>query len=127
MSPCASRNSVSTRFRSSRYGNFKALRSRLVFNVEDVPIVTSTAISFFIDAAKRAREFDGDAVLSAPTDLLRKSLKILDLHTFFLTFDNDDAAIAHFKAAALDDTVVPGSATSPTPGWREKLRGWLKG
>ena len=44
-------------------GNFKGLRSRLVFNVEDIPIVTSTAISFFIDTAKRAREFDGDAVL----------------------------------------------------------------
>ena len=108
-------------------GNFKGLRSRLVFNVEDIPIVTSTAISFFIDTAKRAREFDGDAVLSAPTDLLRKSLQILDLHKFFLIFDDDDAAIAHFAEADLDDTVVPGNATPPAPDWREKFRFWKKG
>ena len=63
---------------------FKGLRTRIVFNVADVPMVTSSAISFFIDAAKRAREFDGDAVLSAPTDLLKKSLRVLDLHKFFL-------------------------------------------
>jgi len=105
---------------------FKGLRTRIVFNVQDVPMVTSTAISFFIDSAKRAREFNGDAVLSAPTDLLRKSLQILDLHRFFLIFDNDDDAIAHFQEVALDDTVVPENVTPPAADWREKLRFWKK-
>ena len=52
---------------------------RLVFNLSGVEIVTSTAISFLIDAAKRTRKLGCDAVLSQPTRLLQTSLRSLEI------------------------------------------------
>ena len=83
---------------------FKTMRVRIVINLKHVEIVTSTMISFLIDAAKRTRNYGGDAVLTNPTRLLKSSLKALDILDFFKIFDDDAAAVAHFRDAALDDT-----------------------
>ncbi|MHC4956546.1 MAG: STAS domain-containing protein [Planctomycetota bacterium] len=72
--------------------------SRLVFNLSGLDIVTSTAISFLIDAAKRARKMGGDAVLSQPTRLLQTSLNSLDIGDYFQSFESDADAVAHFRA-----------------------------
>jgi len=105
-------------------GLFKSLRTRIVFNLSGVPIVTSSTIAFLIDTAKRARHHNGDAVISEPSDLLRKSLKVLKLDEFFRIFETDDQAIAHFQDLALDDTVE--SLPPPPDDWREKLKFWRK-
>lgn len=103
---------------------FQSLRTHIVFNFSQVPIVTSSTISFLIDTAKRARNHDGDVVLSAPSSLLRKSLKVLQLESFFHIFESDEEAIAHFRELALDDTVE--SLPPPPDDWREKLKFWRK-
>ena len=43
------------------------------FDLSGMEIVTSTGVSFLIDAAKRTRGLGGDVVLSNPTRLLKAS------------------------------------------------------
>ena len=105
---------------------FKGLRTRIVFNLSGVPMVTSSAISFLIDAAQRARRHGGDAVISEPTELLRKSLKVLDLDRFFEIFDEEAHAVTHFREIDLEDTARPGELPQPMKDWREKLKFWRK-
>jgi len=105
---------------------FKSMRTRIVINLSGVPIVTSTAISFLVTAAQRARKHGGDAVVSEPTKLLRKSLKLLDLDRFFEIFDEDAQAVTHFKEIDLEDTARPGELPEPMKDWRDKLKFWRK-
>ena len=81
-------------------GILEHLRKQIVINVSGMEIVTSTAISFLIDAAKRTRKLGGDAVLSQPPRLLLSSLKSLGAGEHFATFDSDDAALEHFRHVA---------------------------
>ena len=76
---------------------FETLRVRLVINLEGVEIVTSTAISFLIDAAKRTRKHGGDAVLSEPTKLLRKTLATVGIGNYLEMFDSNEAGVAYFR------------------------------
>jgi len=86
---------------------FMTLRSNFVFNFASADLVTSTGISFLLDAAKRARALGGDAVLSNPPRLLMQSLKMLKIGDHFKTFPDDERAIWHFRDRDLDDTHVP--------------------
>ena len=103
-------------------GLMEHLRTRLVFNVSGLEIVTSTAISFLLDAAKRTRKFGGDAVLTEAPQLLMKSLRSLDVGDYFQTFDSDDAALAHFKRFAEEAE----SSASAADGREEKQRPWWR-
>lgn len=86
---------------------FKTLRIYLVFNFSDMELVTSTGISFLIDAAKRARALGGDAVLCNPPRLLVQSLKALRIGDHFKTFPDDQRAVWYFRDRDLDDTQSP--------------------
>ena len=86
---------------------FKTMRSKFVFNFASTELVTSTGISFLIDAAKRARALGGDAVLCNPPRLLVQSLKMLRIGDHFETFPDDERAVWHFRDRDLDDTHVP--------------------
>jgi len=103
-------------------GLMEHLRTRLVFNVSGLEIVTSTAISFLLDAAQRTRKFGGDAVLSEAPNLLMKSLRSLDVGDYFQTFDSDDEALAHFKRLAEE---AESSARAADSG-EEKQRPWWR-
>jgi len=84
----------------------KALRIRVVFNLSEMEVVTSTAIAFLVDAAKRLRRLGGDAVLSEAPRLLQRTLTALRIQDFFFLFASDDRAVHHFRAANLGDTDV---------------------
>jgi len=104
-------------------GLLEQLQKRLVFNVSGMEIVTSTAISFLIDAAKRTRKLGGDAVLSEAPRLLMSSLRSLDVGEYFRTFESDQDALAHFRElagqaeAGAEDEQQGDSGTRP-PWWK---------
>jgi anti-anti-sigma factor len=100
----------------------KVLRVRLVFDLSGMEIVTSTAVSFLIDAAKRTRELGGDAVLSSPTRLLQGTLKSLKIDDFFQVFPTSKEAVWYFRDRELDDTQIPEAPDpAPRPGWIARL------
>jgi len=98
----------------------EVLRVRLVFDLSGMEIVTSTGVSFLIDAAKRTRELGGDVVLSNPTRLLQGTLKSLKIDDFFRVFPTREKAVWYFRDRELDDTQVP-EAPAPRRGWLSRL------
>ncbi len=98
----------------------KVLRVRLVFDLSGMEIVTSTGVSFLIDAARRTRELGGDVVLSNPTRLLQGTLKSLKIADYFKVFPNSKEAVWYFRDRELDDTRVP-EAPAPRRGWFSRL------
>lgn len=100
----------------------KVLRSRLVFDLSGMEIVTSTGISFLIDAAKRCRELGGDAVLANPTRLLEGTLKSLKIEDYFQVFPTRQQAVSYFHDRDLDDTQAP-EPPAPRPSWWSRLFG----
>ena len=100
---------------------FETLRVRIVINLQGVEIVTSTAISFLIDAAKRTRKHDGDAVLSQPTRLLSKTLATVGIGTYFEMFDSDEEAVAYFRGREVAAEPQPPEAPK---GILERFREW---
>jgi anti-sigma B factor antagonist len=101
----------------------KELRVRLVYNVAEIPIVTSTAIGYFINAAKRVRRLGGDVVLTGTSKLLLQTMEALRIEEVLKTFPTDEDAIAHFQGLGpvnLDDTVkVPKKRLWRLPKWRK--------
>lgn len=100
---------------------FETLRVRLVLNLTGVEIVTSTAISFLIDAARRTRKYDGDAVLSQPTQLLQKTLAAVGIGNYLEMFDSDEAAVAYFRGRTV--AVEPKTPEAPK-GIVDRFRKW---
>ncbi len=91
----------------------KVLRLRVVFNLSEMEVITSTSVSFFVDSAKRLRRLGGDALLSHPPRLLERTLNALRIADFFRLFPDDDAAVRHFQDEDLGDTVPSAGATPP--------------
>ncbi len=75
--------------------HLKTLRCRLVFNLSGLDIVTSTAIGFLVDAARRTRKLGGDTVVSEPTRLFQKTMDMLHAGEVFKTFPSDNEAVAY--------------------------------
>ncbi len=75
--------------------HLKTLRCRLVFNLSGLEIVTSTAIGFLVDAARRTRKLGGDSVVSEPTRLFQKTMDMLQAGKVFKTFPSDNEAVAY--------------------------------
>ena len=78
--------------------HLKTLRCRLVFNLSGLDIVTSTAIGFLVDAARRTRKLGGDTVVSEPTRLFQKTMDMLQAGAVFKAFPSDDEAVAYLVA-----------------------------
>ena len=99
----------------------KVLRVRIVFDLSGMEIVTSTGVSFLIDAAKRTRELGGDVVLSNPSRLLQRTLKSLKFDEFFRVFPTRKEAVWYFRDRELEDTQVRDDAPAPRRGWLSRL------
>lgn len=101
----------------------KGMRIRVVVNLGQIDIVTSTAISFLMDAAKRTRKLGGDAVVSEPTKLLMSTVEALDFGDYLKTFETDDDAVAYYAAMPKG----PPPTTDPEPEQRQPwFRLWPK-
>jgi len=97
----------------------KGLHSKLVFNLGGVDIVTSTAIGFLVDAAKRTRRLGGDVVLIEPQPLFRKTLDMLKIGDYFQAFASHAEAATYFRDRTMEDTVNPTK--------EPKQKGWFGG
>lgn len=89
------------------------LRVRLVFDLSGMEIVTSSAVGFLVDAAKRTRALGGDAVLCRPTALLTRTLDALKFGKFLRVYPSDDLAVAGFREIRAADAAGP----PPRRGW----------
>ena len=67
-------------------------KHRVVVNLERVDFIDSTALGVLIGARKRAREHDGEVVLAAPAEPVRKVLSITGLERVFPIRDSVDEA-----------------------------------
>jgi anti-sigma B factor antagonist len=68
-------------------------RNRLVVNLEGIEFLDSTGLGVLIGALRRCRESDGALVLAAPTDAVRKVLRITGLDQVFPINDTVDQAL----------------------------------
>ena len=92
------------------------LRSRVVFNLARLEIVTSTAIGFLVDATKRTRNLGGDLVISEPTRLFRSAADTLRMGSVLNTAESDEQALEHFRK--LDEEPEPPPDEPPAKrGW----------
>jgi anti-anti-sigma factor len=73
---------------------FKEMRFRLVFDVGDIEIVTSTAVGFFAGAARRSQNYGGKVVLCRPSKLMLETVHILKFGSLFEQSDTEDEAVA---------------------------------
>jgi anti-sigma B factor antagonist len=69
-------------------------KHRVVVNLDRVNFIDSTALGVLIGARKRAREHDGEVVLTAPTEPVRKVLSITGLERVFPVRDSVEEATA---------------------------------
>ena len=83
--------------------HLKILRCRLVFNLSKLDIVTSTAIGFLVDAARRTRKLGGDTVVSEPTRLFQKTMDMLHAGEVFKTFPSDNEAVGYLLMSEQGD------------------------
>jgi anti-anti-sigma factor len=80
----------------------RTLKHRLVFNIGGLEFISSSALSFFIDAVKRIKLLRGELVLSEPTRLFTKTVRSLGIEDFFTAFPNDREAIDYLRQAGGD-------------------------
>jgi anti-sigma B factor antagonist len=67
-------------------------KHRIVVNLERVGFIDSTALGVLIGALKRAREHEGEVVLAAPAEPVRKVLSITGLERVFPIRDGVEEA-----------------------------------
>ena len=80
-------------------------------------MVTSTAIGFFVDATKRARNLGGDVLISEPTPLFRSTVATLRVDSVLTMIAENGEAGTHFRALA--------EAREPDVEWpKKKKRPW---
>ncbi|MHC4931457.1 MAG: STAS domain-containing protein [Planctomycetota bacterium] len=82
----------------------RTLRHRLVFNIGGLEFISSSALSFFIDAVKRIKLLRGELVLSEPTRLFTKTVRSLGIEDFFTAFPNNREAIEYLRESGEDDS-----------------------
>jgi len=98
-------------------------RARLVIDVSGLDIVTSTAISFLVDAAKRTRNMRGDTFLAQPPRLLVTSLRSLEIGDYFEIFNSNEEAVARYAEIAAQEkqhteAETKKAETGKGPWWR---------
>jgi anti-sigma B factor antagonist len=74
--------------------------TRLCVNVNRLVFVTSTVLSFFVDAQRRLKARGGEIVFSAPSRFFGSTVRTLELHHIFEVFPDDEAALRHFGGGA---------------------------
>ena len=92
------------------------LRSRVVFNLARLEIVTSTAIGFLVDATKRTRNLGGDLVISEPTRLFRSAADTLRMGSVLNTAESDEQALEHFRKLD-EEPETPPDEPPAKRGW----------
>jgi anti-sigma B factor antagonist len=68
-------------------------RNKLVVNLEGIEFLDSTGLGVLIGALRRCRESDGALALAAPTEAVRKVLRITGLDQVFPIHDTVDQAL----------------------------------
>lgn len=95
----------------------RALRIRLVFDLDGLEVITSTAISFFLDATRRLRTLNGEVVLSRPTRLFKRTTEALKIDSQFKVFDDNEQALAHFRERDREASGPGREARTSRPRW----------
>lgn len=71
-------------------------RVKLVFNLEKLRFIDSTALGCFLRTQTRVTGEGGEIVFSAPSQYARGPFRTLGIDQAFKIYPDDDAAVAHF-------------------------------
>jgi anti-sigma B factor antagonist len=66
---------------------------RLVFDIDSMPFVSSSAVGYLVRTRKAVLDQGGDVVLVRPSRIVSKVLKVLGLGEFFRVADSTEAAL----------------------------------
>jgi anti-anti-sigma factor len=69
---------------------------RLVFNLDGLAFLNSSALAYLITVHKRVKSMGGQLVFSAPSRFFQTTVKHLGLEGEFQVFPDDQAALEHF-------------------------------
>jgi anti-sigma B factor antagonist len=77
--------------------------TRLVFNLEQLEFINSSALGFIISVHKRMEGLNGAVALSAPSRFMASTIRTLGLDQILDVFPTDEDALRHFGADGGDD------------------------
>lgn len=104
----------------------RSMRVRLVVNLRDLEIVTSTAVGFLADAAHRTRRLGGETLVTEVSRLFLRVVDTLQFGTCITVFDTDELAIAQFGRLAEQRTAAleADKTASDPPPRLQRFRFW---
>ena len=70
---------------------------KLVFNLDGLRFVNSSALGYMIKTNKRLKQAHGELVLAAPSDNFRSTIATLGIDKICRVFATDDEAVAHLR------------------------------
>lgn len=100
----------------------KKMQVRLVVNLRDLEIVTSTAVGFLADAARRTRRLGGEVLVTEVSRLFLRVVDTLQFGSCITVFDTDRDALAHFERLA--EAREADKVVADPPPRRRRFRFW---
>lgn len=85
------------RFSSIVDGLLGESHNKILLDLEEVPIIDSSAIGMFVRCLTAAKKSGGSIKLLKPTKLTVQTLKLVGLLNLFATFDDLPNAVASFQ------------------------------
>ena len=73
--------------------------TRLVFNLQELKFINSSALGYLIKTHKRLRELDGELVLSTPSKFFQSTVTTLGIDQIFKIYPDDEEAVKYFHDA----------------------------
>ncbi len=70
---------------------------KLVFNLFELKFINSSALGYLIKTQKKLREYDGELVLSQPSQFFATTIKTLGIDQIFKVYETDTDAVAYFQ------------------------------
>ena len=83
--------------------------TNLIFNLHRLKFVDSSALGYLLKTWKQLKKFDGELVLSQPSEFFSSTVAILGFDEIFKIFPSDDDALRHFSRGDDDGHSTKGA------------------
>ncbi len=97
---CGTRNAIDEKSLGVVENNLEYLRTlelmSYAFDFSSITYVSSSGLSYLVNTSDDIKKRGGEAILYSITPKIRQILDVLGLENFFTTFENEEAAKAHF-------------------------------
>ncbi len=83
--------------------------TNLIFNLHRLKFVDSSALGYLVKTWKQLKKFDGELVLSQPSEFFSSTVAILGFDEIFKIFPSDDDALRYFSRGDDDGHSTKGA------------------